>query len=233
MWKTFIANHNAKLLAPVRMNYETLSKAKHGSKLTYAYCMRTKFTSSIYKYFQKWIQMLNCDLDRERYYHAFLRLYKITNIVKLRNFRYRLLLNKIFVNDILFKWKITPNALCDWCSSKQSIVHLLMKCDFVQPLWTYVQQICQDKNCCWSDDHIILNDCYPVVRNAINIVTLITKYFIFQQKCLGNKPTKNGLIKEILFNINYDVQCSQELDKWSPIVNRCVRLKRSLEAKIW
>ena len=49
--------------------------------------------------------------------------------VKLRNFQYRLLLNKIFVNDTLCKWKIKANDTCEICNrDKQTIVHLLTHC---------------------------------------------------------------------------------------------------------
>ena len=59
----------------------------------------------------------------------------ITDIVKLRDFQNRLLLNKIFTNDTLQKRKIVQSGKCEFCSEKQTITHLLYRCVASKKLW--------------------------------------------------------------------------------------------------
>ena len=85
-------------------------------------------------------------VDVDYYRKFFTRIYRITDIVKLRNFQYRLMLNKIFTNDILCKWNITATSVCDMCDSGdvQGIHHLLMTCDYAQKVWVFVKTILND-----------------------------------------------------------------------------------------
>ena len=63
--------------------------------------------------YNSWAWKIN-NLEYNEYELAFTSLYKITNNTKLRNFQYRLLLNHIPVNDMLYKWKI-ENSECNSC----------------------------------------------------------------------------------------------------------------------
>ena len=45
---------------------------------------------------------------------------------------------------------------------------------------------------------------YPIVRCKVNLIVLITKFYIFQQKCIGNKPTETGLMEELQSNYRYE-----------------------------
>ena len=86
---------------------------------------------NVYKYKEKWETFLSTFIDVEEYYNAFKGLYQITHITKYRNFQFRLLLNKIFVNDRLAKWKIKSTTACEYCGNKQGIIHLMLHCKSV------------------------------------------------------------------------------------------------------
>ena len=46
---------------------------------------------------------------------------------------------------------------------------------------------------------IVFDNVWTEKFAVVNFVTLLTKYYIFQQKYLGCKPSIQGLTKEIVF----------------------------------
>ena len=84
-----------------------------------------------------YIQNVEYVLEND-FINLFVKLYYITKNTKLRNFQYRLLLGRIFLNDKLFKWKILASDKCDFCNYKQTIKHLFWECVSVVPLITFL-----------------------------------------------------------------------------------------------
>ena len=78
---------------------------------------------------------------------AFKRITSTTNIVKYRDFQYRLLTGSIFTNDQLYYWGKTPTQACEWCGSpKQTIRHLLYECPWSQTLWSNITRMLKQLN---------------------------------------------------------------------------------------
>ena len=141
-------------------------------------------------------------LEKEEGYEVFCgyfqKLYEIAADTKLRDFQYRLFLSKIFPNTVLFKWGKVDSPTCDWCDDMQSIIHLLIECEAVTPIWEFVSGLLEIENI--SKEQIIFN-CYEKRTNDVkNFIILITKQFIYQQKCLQKKPSTNSLLREIYFH---------------------------------
>ena len=183
----------------------------------------------IERYFEKWNKTLLNDLTMEEYLQAFKRIYLVTDITKLREFQYRLLLNKIFTNDILYKWKKVESENCNICDKtvKQTIVHLLIECNKSKEIWYQLKLIFISYEYNWSDKAIVTNSVHENPKHVINLVTLIAKQFIFQQKCLEITPNYNNLRREISFycksEYNNSLKNVKQLDKfnkkWTPVLS--------------
>ena len=166
-------------------NVEKVVKAPKVGKLVYAHLL-AKDKYNMYKYYIKWNNHMDDNLLLDDYMLLFQKLYKIMKIVKPQNFQYRLLLNKIFCNIILKKWGIVQTEKCDYCNEIQTTKHLLTECHIVQGLWSKIKGITSKYvGLSWEHEYILSNMVHPNARCKVNLMVLITKYFIFQQKCLG------------------------------------------------
>ena len=78
----------------------------------------------------------NFHIDIEQYEKAFVNINKVTNIVKYRDFQYRLLCNAIHTNNRLFHWKIVTSKRCEYCDAEmQDIKHLMYACPIIANIW--------------------------------------------------------------------------------------------------
>ena len=126
---------------------------------------------------------------------------KISESSKLHNFQYRLLLNKIFINDTLFKWHIVESENCDICKLpiKQDIPLMLYHCTIAQTVWKFIQNNTGDLDNCltWSLEIIMSNLVHPKAKHVVNKLVLIAKQFIFAKKCLQEPITIDSLMYDI------------------------------------
>ena len=158
---------------------------------------------------------ITCDSDSLSY--AFKCIPKITDVVKLRNFQYRFLQLKIFTNNILFKWRIVDQETCEMCTLNdiQMVKHLYWDCPSAKNLWNYVKE--NVLNCSLTFESIFLNNVNDKPGHIGNLVTLLTKFYIYQQKCLGKRPSRAGLSQEIKYfqrMEKYNARTQIMLDKY-------------------
>ena len=57
----------------------------------------------------------------------------------------------------------------------------------------------------WHRENIVFNTICPTPTNIVNCIVLTTKQYLFQQKCLNEKPTLSKLEQEIKFT--FDIEC--------------------------
>ena len=136
------------------------------------------------------------DFDIHEHLKSFKNIYQITNVTKLRNFQYRLLVNKIFCNDILYYWKLKDNQKCDFCKiTKQSIVHLLHECPIVNSIWKELRIWFNQTGI--DTEFSLKNILYNKVSEygIANFITLITKFTIYRSKCEGTTPQRQLYIQ--------------------------------------
>ena len=79
-----------------------------------AYDMLIKDEMAAIKYVKSW-EKDGLLFEYPVYQKSFSDLYKITKITKLRDFQYRLLLNKLVTNVHLYEWGRTDSELCQFC----------------------------------------------------------------------------------------------------------------------
>ena len=125
------------------------------------------------------------------YREAFSYIYRITNVTKYRNFQYRLLQRGLVTNIQLHKWGIKPTDMCSFCcQTAESLTHLLIICPVTQQIWNQVFEYLQERfqlsmeKLDTSPKAIIINRITEKISHVANFVCLITKQYIYAQRCL-------------------------------------------------
>ena len=138
--------------------------------------------------------------------NEFRNIYKITNVTKYRSFQYRLLQRGLVTNIQLEKWNILTTNLCSFCKNvTETVVHLLCQCTVVRELWNDLSSYIQDRFgqvvLTFEAENILLNRICPYGRNHVaNFICLITKQYIYSQRCQGlslHFPVLKGKIDQI------------------------------------
>ena len=151
-------------------------------------------------YANKWAQYLNCDIPMDKYQKYFKRVYSVTTITKLRDFQYRLNLNKVYPNYILKKWKVVDCELCEFCQSKvQTVMHMLIECKYVQWVWRALQGMFVMSNLCWEQENLIFNTIHENPKHLVNLLALILKQYIYYCKCQGIRPNIRTYREKVVY----------------------------------
>ena len=207
----------------------TLVSKQKISKYVYE-ILRERNSTSIEKFCNKWVKRFSLDIEYEEFCYAFESINKITKIVKLQDFQYRLLLNKIFVNDTLYHWKIKTSNLCDICNrgTKQTIIHMLIDCEFAKVIWDKIKEICgKSDDFKWNAKNIILNNVHKRNNHIVNLIVLIIKQYLFRCKCLQQKANFQQASSELLFHFLRELDkgklSTKEMKKfrrrWNPVIH--------------
>ena len=120
--------------------------------------------------------------------------HRCTIDIKLRNFRYKYLMRIMPNNKYLFKCKLAPTVLCDFCAMQEETnAHLFWDCHFVQGYWSKIQKFLQDNNCEIDLSYYRISygilDKNSVKTPMMNFTILIAKYCIFSLKYKMQRPT--------------------------------------------
>ena len=87
-------------------------------------------------YKNSWENELLIHIPYDTYVKYFNNIYACTQVTKLRDFQYRLLLRKIVLNTQLFRWNIHNNKLCRFCETHdETITHFFYNCSFSRKIW--------------------------------------------------------------------------------------------------
>ena len=200
-----------------------LEKVRHISREVYL--MLINDFGACYKYFTRWQEAGLLLVDYDTYLGCFKRLYMCTKSVKLRNFQYRLLLNKIVTNHELLNWGLKDNDLCTFCQKeKETCLHLLFYCQYTQEIIHKIAEVCNrtETECDLSVVSFVLNMVVSKPDHVINLICLITKQWLYRTRCGGKKPTVVGWYQVI--KNTYEIEFfnaqrvrSKMLKRWSPI----------------
>lgn len=116
--------------------------------------------------------------------------FQITPCPKHRSFFFRLLHRRIFLNEVLYKWKIVSSSLCSYCETDyETIEHLFVQCPITRTFWQKFQgwfECMTDAEILLSPTKILFNNFDNEVPYALflNTALLTAKHFIFVRKCL-------------------------------------------------
>ena len=189
---------------------------------------------------RKWEEELDLKFDFGRMLDGFRDLYLVTNVPKYRSFQYRLLNRAIITNIHLKHWGIVDENKCTFCGEhRESYLHLFIYCDFVKELWCemdkYMNQISADP-IYFDVDTVMWNRIIPANAGHIkNFICLVTKQYIYRQRCL-KKDLNVHELKVIIMNLRnmerYIAIKNGKLDKhtskWNP---RKAHTTRTMESQ--
>ena len=130
---------------------------------------------------KKWNNISSVETSMEEYLAVILKINKITISIKFRSFQLRFLYGAIITNVQLKWYEIRNTNLCSFCNvHKETVSHLFIECIAVQRLWNFIENIC-DKELNIKD--ILLNSVVPNPKHVENVLVLVTKQFIYRQRC--------------------------------------------------
>ena len=120
--------------------------------------------------------------------------------MKLKNFQYKYLMRILPNNKYLFKCKLAPTVLCDFCAMQEETnAHLFWECSYVQEYWSKIQKFLKDNNLEIELTYyrIIFGilDKNNIKTSMINLIILIAKYWIFTSKYKMQRPSSEGFLK--------------------------------------
>ena len=174
-----------------QLEYCKLLDKKNPCRFFYRSFINQSKLSTYERYGRKWMELLKVEITESEYYQCFNNIYRTTNVTYLRNFQYRLLLNKIYANDILYKWGTVKSNRCNFCLKEvQTVIHMLCECNVIKPLWAKIFDILQHEI---SMQDIILGN-PSSSKKIVNFVILVAKKYIFNCKCQDTMPTVKGLV---------------------------------------
>ena len=211
-----------------KMNWVKIVENTKPSRWVYNFLIEQEAVS-IKKYLHQWERELLVNIEMDEYLQAFRNSKITTDVIKLRDFQYRLLLHKIFTNDTLHKWGKVNAPECEICNRgvRQTLHHLILECENSRKIWNDLKEEFKIVNCTWSDVNIILNVVHPKMKHILNFLVLVAKQFLFRQKCLQSAVTSQLIFQEYVFYIKRD--CSNAivhnkqkrfLKKWKPVFHK-------------
>lgn len=145
-------------------------------------------TSDIHRLLaDKWSAKLGSTITTQEIQHAFICLPKLAKSIKLRDFQFRFLHQKIFTNKMLYRWGLVDSERCYYCRDHyETIFHLFFECLVVKRFWTRVwtwYEAMTDNEIEITNKFILLN-MYNQKVQILDILILIAKQHIFKCKCL-------------------------------------------------
>lgn len=161
---------------------------------------------------------------------------QVTISMKLRDFQYRLLHNAIITNTRLCKWGILVHDLCTFCkTTAETILHLFCECDVVksllQGLRNYVQQNVF-QNCNWSNQNFLFNTVHENPSHVINLLVIITKQYIYRQRCLHKCLFLPALTQEIELVYMLEYRIAKSTARLKKHIIKWMVLKPELEQQL-
>ena len=223
-WKDFFSRTEKATYMPIPPhNFDMYTCAQCTSLSQDAYKFQQDDVMLIHNKYLQWVSDLGSDFCEGicDYGKLHLEIYKVTNITKFRSFQYRVLHRALVTNIHLAKWNIVTTENCTFCGKdRETIVHLLCDCEKVKSLWQkvgeFIRSMFPSLNFHISAQNIITNHLTPIRGHAINFICLLTKQFIYRQRC-----AKESLTFTVLKNY---VERMKNIEKYIAIKNNKMRV---------
>lgn len=191
-------------------NFDKLINETKISNIVYTELIKPKINALTSKR-QRWEQRLGIQITENEFCRHFANVTKVTIATKFRDFQFRLLHGAIITNTRLFQWNMKPDQSCSFCGMvPESTLHLFCECPSIAEIWSGVREhVAQNaasdvvQLCDWSHKNIIFNLVHPKPGHIINLLIVVTKQFIYRQRCLNAPLFLPLLIQEYehIYNI--------------------------------
>ena len=184
--------------------------------------------SNILKYAQRWLLSdIFQNFDFKKYEVAFDKYFSITKNSKLRDFQYRMLIEKLVFNKDLYAWHKEESDKCDFCKIEvEDIKHCFFLCAKIQPILQFVKTITNQYEIVF--EKIFYCNIHEKANHIFNYILLVMKQYIYRNRCLKIESTVNNFKRELkqLHNIEYYNAKQKDVKKvelhnnrWNPIYN--------------
>ena len=189
---------------PIRMSRDKSEESSFPT-VGQAYRKLSCDTGELRSKIDAWEKELNMEINTDKYMRGFTDVYRVTNVPKYRSFQYRLLHRAVITNVHLHKWLMAESELCSFCNlEKETYTHLFIFCPKTAELWLYVEELMNNfsPECInFGVDMVLWNRIVCDKPGHIkNFICLVTKQYIYRQRCLG-KPLCKYELKHLIYQV--------------------------------
>ena len=182
----------------------------------------------MYKKHKDWEHEFGFAINFDMFLQGFKDIYVVTNVPKYRSFQFRLLHRAIITNVHLFRWKKRETNLCTFCEkNKESYLHLFVYCEKVEIIWKQLDEFMKKLNeepTHFDVDTVMWNRIVPARPEHVNnFLCLVTKQYIYRQRCFGKIPSFQELLENIFLVKNIEKHIAAKnskmikfTQKWEP-----------------
>ena len=146
---------------------------------------------------RKWCEVLNDEIDD--WQAGYQIPFQCTKNNKFVVFQYKILNRFLCTNAVLYKCGLKETHLCSFCGeTKETILHLFWECSVARSLWLELAGTLQTRCSVVlpvSPENIILGSI--VSEPSINLIFIITKYYIYSCRFTDSQPCLTGAINKL------------------------------------
>ena len=149
----------------------------------------------------RWGSKLNVYFSRDDWKMFYLIPFNCTMDTKLRWFQYRILNRILTTNSFMCKIGQRIDDICTFCKKEaETIEHLFVECKVVKNIWSKLQNWIRIElgiPVVLSKTHILFGIDLKKCNSAINLIILLTKFYIYRIRCQGSTLSFLSLQREI------------------------------------
>ena len=194
---------------------DMIDENKSPSKIIYRLLMQEIFEPPHTKV-QKWAEHLTLTLHMDEFLRGLERGRTSTINSRLRSFNYNFHMWNVPYERRLYKMGIKASDECQYCKTKETLVHLYWTCPQSRRLWERLKleiknHLGVEINLTASQCLLNLNDnnnkAQGATMKSMRILYLICKHYIHLSKCSGEDRNEHGLIGYIIrtYNMEYNI----------------------------
>lgn len=192
-----IDNCNVSYQMPfIPINLSILYRNKKGCKYFYDILNNKNKNINKQNYHLKWENDLKRDISNDAWKIFNIIPFRTTTSTKIRWFQYRIIHRILVTNKDLYRYKLIDSAKCTFCDQElESILHLMTDCSIVKQLWHDLSEWIKGKlqiDIEFKDSDIILG-LMEKRNDVLNLIIIVTKQFIYSNRCYGSVPTIDRL----------------------------------------
>ncbi len=144
-------------------------------------------------YKAKWSAILN-NVENDEWQHYHITLFQCTRNTKLQAFQFKIIHNILATKQLLKLCKITETDSCTFCNREvETTSHLLFNCPCVKKIWGelvgWLEPVL-DISDLITERNILLGS---FSNHLINLILLVTKYYVYCCKFREVIPNINGI----------------------------------------
>ena len=107
------------------------------NKAVSEYLIKREYVKPIME--QYWVTKFNISGSKQYWSQVYTSIFDNLTSNKLIEFRYKLINSILPCKDLLFKWHLSDNPLCEVCHIQENYDHMFIECPVIEQLWAQVE----------------------------------------------------------------------------------------------